>query len=131
MSVTAPPGQCNAQVVYTTPTATDNCALLSLYLQSGLASYSTFPQGVTTNIWRATDDSGVTKTCVFTVTVACGTGPSGISNIEYRTPNSEHRISNIEYRTPNTEHRTPNNGQRITDNGQRITDNGQRITDNG
>lgn len=77
MSVTAPPGQCNAQVIYTTPTATDNCALLSLYLQSGLASYSTFPQGVTTNIWRATDDSGVTKTCVFTVTVACGAGPSG------------------------------------------------------
>jgi len=101
LSVTAPAGQCNAQVIYPTPTATDNCALLSLYLQSGLASYSTFPQGVTTNIWRATDDSGVTKTCVFTVTVACGAGPSGAVEADRETMKGTSALQLGLFLTPN------------------------------
>lgn len=38
-------------------------------LTSGLASGSFFPVGVTTNVWTATDGSGNTSTCSFTVTV--------------------------------------------------------------
>ncbi len=72
ISVTAAPGQCTKVVTYTNPTATDNCGITSNILLSGLASGSTFPQGITTNVWRATDNSGLTKTCAFTVTVACG-----------------------------------------------------------
>ena len=76
IAVTAAPGQCSTVATYSTPTATDNCAVASVVLTGGLASYSIFPQGVTTNTWRAMDDSGLTSTCAFTVTVSCGTGPS-------------------------------------------------------
>ena len=76
IAVTAAPGQCSTVATYTNPTATDNCGVASVVLTSGLASYSIFPQGVTTNTWRAMDDSGLTNTCTFTVTVSCGTGPS-------------------------------------------------------
>ena len=77
VAVTAAPGQCNAVVTYANPTATDNCAVASVLLLDGLASGSVFPQGVTTNTWRAMDDSGLTATCTFTVTVSCGTGSEG------------------------------------------------------
>ncbi len=69
-------GVCSATVTYTTPATSDNCALQSSYLWSGLASGSVFPAGVTTNVWRATDEGGLTATCAFTVTVNCGTGSS-------------------------------------------------------
>ena len=72
-------GICSATVVYSNPTTTDNCGILSSYLLSGLASYSVFPQGVTTNVWKATDHGGLTATCAFTVTVNCGTQPSGVA----------------------------------------------------
>jgi len=62
-------------VTYSTPTVTDNCGVNTVFLLSGLASGSVFPQGVTTNIWRATDNSGLSQTCAFSVTVNCGTGP--------------------------------------------------------
>jgi len=67
-------GVCSAMATYTTPAASDNCALQSSYLWSGLASGSVFPVGITTNIWRATDEGGLSATCAFTVTVSCGTG---------------------------------------------------------
>jgi|GEM_PF-1142410 len=59
---------CSAVVTYTV-TATDNCPGVTTSLQSGLASGAAFPRGVTTNVWRATDASGNTATCSFTVTV--------------------------------------------------------------
>ena len=77
ISVTAAAGECSAVAFYPNPTATDNCATQSLYLLSGLSSGAVFPQGVTTNTWKATDDSGGTATCAFTVTVACGTSAQG------------------------------------------------------
>jgi hypothetical protein len=77
IAVTAAPGECSTVATYATPTATDNCAVASVVLTSGLSSYSIFPQGVTTNTWRAMDDSGLTSTCAFTVTVSCGTGSEG------------------------------------------------------
>ncbi len=75
IAVTAAPGQCTKVVTYTNPAATDNCGIASNILLSGLASGANFSQGVTTNVWRATDNNGLTKTCAFTVTVACGTAP--------------------------------------------------------
>lgn len=72
VAVTAPAGQCSMPVAYATPTATDNCSVQQVLLLSGLASGSTFPQGVTTNTWRAVDNSGLSSTCSFTVTVSCG-----------------------------------------------------------
>ena len=76
-SVTAAPGQCSAQVYYSSPTATDNCGVLSVYLLNGLASGSLFPQGATVSTWRAVDVHGLSQTCLFSVTVACGTGAQG------------------------------------------------------
>jgi len=76
-SVTAAPGQCSATFYYSNPTATDNCGVISVYLLNGLASGSLFPQGATVNTWRAVDVNGLSQTCSFSVTVACGTGAQG------------------------------------------------------
>ncbi len=76
IAVTGSGPSCNAVVAYPNPTATDNCAITSNILLSGLASGAVFSQGVTTNVWKATDNSGLTATCAFTVTVSCGTAPS-------------------------------------------------------
>jgi len=71
-----PASACSAVVNYSTPTATDNCGILSVTLQSGLASGATYPVGTTTNVWRATDLSNNTATCSFSVTVTDVTLPS-------------------------------------------------------
>lgn len=63
------PGVCGSITTYATPTATDNCGIATVLLQSGLASGAVFPVGVTTNVWRATDVRNNTRTCSFTVTV--------------------------------------------------------------
>jgi len=66
-------GQCSAVVTYATPTATDNCSISALVRTSaaGTASGSTFPLGVTTVTWQASDGASPanTKSCSFTVTV--------------------------------------------------------------
>jgi len=69
-------GLCSAVVTYPTPTATDNCSVASVTLLGGLPSGSVFPVGVTTNTWRATDPSGNTRTCSFTVTVVDNEKPT-------------------------------------------------------
>ncbi len=56
-------------VTYTTPTATDNCAVATVTQTSGLPSGSSFPLGITTNTFVFTDAAGNTGTCTFTVTV--------------------------------------------------------------
>jgi len=76
-SVTAAAGECSATFYYSNPTATDNCGVISVYLLSGLASGSLFPQGATVNTWRAVDQNGLSQTCSFSVMVACGTGAQG------------------------------------------------------
>ena len=60
------PGQCSAQVFFTV-TATDNCALQSLV--STPPSGSIFPKGTNTVTSVATDTSGNTSSCTFTVIV--------------------------------------------------------------
>jgi hypothetical protein len=64
---------CGAQVIYTNTTATDNCATSPLVpsLVGGLASGSQFPEGVTTNVYRAVAANGQSSECSFTVTVDC------------------------------------------------------------
>ena len=63
------PGICGATATYSTPTALDNCFFLSNVLVSGEASGTIFPIGTTTVIYRATDQSGNSSTCSFSVTV--------------------------------------------------------------
>lgn len=64
------PGSCDAVVTYSLPTVTDNCTSgISPSLQTGFASGATFPFGATTVTYSATDVSGNSSTCSFTVTV--------------------------------------------------------------
>lgn len=85
ISATADPGQCSMVVTYPNPTASDNCTLTGSVLILGLASGSVFPQGATVNTWEATDNSMLTKTCTFSITVACGVSPS--DDVEHRDVN--------------------------------------------
>jgi len=75
--VTGSGSPCTATVTYASPTASDNCAVQSVFLLSGLSSGSQFPAGVTNVVWRAVDNSGLSATCAFTVTVGCGTSAQG------------------------------------------------------
>jgi len=80
-TVTATSG-CNASVTYDTPIATSNCTTPTVSLFSGLASGSTFPQGATIVTWLATDISGNTATCTFTVTVNCVSARPDVNLVE-------------------------------------------------
>jgi hypothetical protein len=67
ITVSADPGQCTAVVNYPAPTATDNCP--GVVTNSSSPSGSTFQKGTTTVTCTATDASGNTAPCSFTVTV--------------------------------------------------------------
>jgi hypothetical protein len=69
ITVGSGPGICSAVVSYTAPVGTDNCAGVTTARVAGPASGSTFPPGTTTVTYRATDASGNTAQCSFTVTV--------------------------------------------------------------
>ncbi|MBL7950886.1 MAG: HYR domain-containing protein, partial [Flavobacteriales bacterium] len=60
---------CTATATWTVPTFTDNCTGGSITRTSGPAPGSTFPTGITTVTYTATDASGNPSTCSFTVTV--------------------------------------------------------------
>jgi PKD repeat protein len=68
--VTATSG-CTATAFYAMPTAADNCSNVAITQQSGLPSGSTFPTGLTTVTWKATDAAGNTATCNFVIVVSC------------------------------------------------------------
>ncbi len=70
ISVSASVGLCAATATYTAPVGTDNCALPTITQTAGLASGASFPVGVTTNTFRATDAASNSATCSFTVTVS-------------------------------------------------------------
>jgi hypothetical protein len=63
------PGQCGATVFWTEPTVSDNCPGVSLAQTGGLESGSSFPAGVSTILYTATDAKGNTTPCVFTISV--------------------------------------------------------------
>lgn len=73
MTVNGSGTPCIATAFFDNTTATDNCAgALTPFLVSGLASGSSFPAGVTTNLWRAVAPNGQIGECTFVVTVNCG-----------------------------------------------------------
>ena len=63
------PGRCSRSNVNFTVNFLDNCPGSTLAQIAGLPAGSTFPKGITTNRFTATDASGNTSTCSFTVTV--------------------------------------------------------------
>lgn len=73
MVVRAGQGQTSTLVNFAAPTATENCG--SALIECQPASGTQFPLGVTTVECTATDSSGNTDTCTFTVTVD-NTAPS-------------------------------------------------------
>lgn len=64
---------CNQTTTWTTPTASDNCS--GINLSSTHSSGDVFSVGLTTVTYTATDASGNTSTCSFTVTVNDNTAP--------------------------------------------------------
>jgi hypothetical protein len=60
---------CSGVVPYTTPVGTDNCPNPITIQTAGISAGGVFPVGVTTNIFKVTDNAGITATCSFTVTV--------------------------------------------------------------
>ncbi|MGB1636044.1 MAG: HYR domain-containing protein, partial [Flavobacteriales bacterium] len=67
-------GQCNAQVTFADPAATDNCGVTSL--AADVPSGSTFALGTTTVTFTAQDAQGLSATRSFTVTVVDDEDPS-------------------------------------------------------
>ena len=67
--VVAPYRLSGTVVTYATPTANDNCSVVSIVRIAGLASGSIFPIGVNTVTYKVSDGSGNTATCSFTITV--------------------------------------------------------------
>ncbi|MBK6929473.1 MAG: HYR domain-containing protein [Saprospirales bacterium] len=61
--------KCGANVVFSTPVAEDNCLVVTVVQTAGLPSGSLFPVGSTPVTFNATDGSGNTAICQFTVTV--------------------------------------------------------------
>lgn len=69
--------ECTAVVNYPAPTASDNCdGEISINLISGGVSGSEFPVGVNTIVYEATDESGNSSVCSFTITVEGESEPS-------------------------------------------------------
>lgn len=64
-------GSCDSVFTYNTPVATDDCGLVSVAQTdgTGYSSGDTFPVGITTLIYTATDDVGNTETCSFDIEV--------------------------------------------------------------
>ncbi|MDW3648635.1 MAG: HYR domain-containing protein [Bacteroidia bacterium] len=63
------PGQCGAVVFYPGVGVSDNCSPVQVTLISGIGNGNFFPVGTTTETYIATDSSGNTDTCSFTVTI--------------------------------------------------------------
>jgi hypothetical protein len=70
------PGQCGAVANFNV-TATDNCSA-SLSQTSGMASGTTFPIGTSTVSFTASDPSGNTSNCSFTVAVSDNEAPTAL-----------------------------------------------------
>ena len=67
ITVNTDPGVCSALVLWTAPTATDNCGFVDL--SESTAPGSSFDSGTTLVTYLATDASGNTTECTFNVTV--------------------------------------------------------------
>tara|TARA_R110000850_G_scaffold218852_1_gene344376 strand:- start:201 stop:4634 length:4434 start_codon:yes stop_codon:yes gene_type:complete len=73
------PGSCEATVFFAPASAFDNCeGFIATTQTAGPPSGSTFPIGVTTISFSATDASGNTATCDFTITVVDNQAPVAV-----------------------------------------------------
>jgi len=73
------PGSCEATVFFAPASAYDNCeGFIPTTQTAGPPSGSTFPIGVTTITFSATDASGNTSTCDFTITVVDNQAPVAV-----------------------------------------------------
>lgn len=70
------PGACGERIQFSLPTATDNCSAATVTQIQGPASNANFFPGTTTVSFLATDQSGNTATCSFTVTVVDNEAPA-------------------------------------------------------
>ncbi|MDA9804373.1 HYR domain-containing protein, partial [Flavobacteriaceae bacterium] len=69
-------GVCEAAVTWVEPTSADNCTGSTIAQTAGLANGATFPAGVTTITYTATDASSNTFSASFTVTVTDDEDPT-------------------------------------------------------
>ena len=69
-------GLCSRVVSYTAPSGTDNCGTPTISLTSGLGSGASFPVGLTTETYQASDGGGNTRSCSFTVQIFDTEGPA-------------------------------------------------------
>ncbi len=73
------PGSCEATVFFGSASAYDNCSgFIPTTQTAGPPSGSTFPIGVTTITFMATDASGNTSSCSFTITVVDNQAPVAV-----------------------------------------------------
>ena len=68
-NIVVPDGNCETPVNYATPSASDNCNNLTLFLLAGYPSGAIYPAGVTEVTWGADDNNGNTVFCTFSITV--------------------------------------------------------------
>jgi hypothetical protein len=69
-------GQCGAVVFFPDPVFSDACASVTIAQTGGLPSGSQFPVGLNTVTYTATDTSGNSASCSFTVTVVDNENPT-------------------------------------------------------
>ncbi|MEM9917484.1 MAG: HYR domain-containing protein [Bacteroidota bacterium] len=74
ITINANAAACGANFFWTEPTATDNCDNMLDETQSHTPG-AFFPLGVDTIVYIATDDAGLSDTCLFTVTVEDNSDP--------------------------------------------------------
>lgn len=79
ITMTAASG-CSEQVNWAVPNATDNCQGVTVI--SNFNSGDVFPVGTTTVTYTATDASGNTAACTFSVTVNAPIGLSAVTNVD-------------------------------------------------
>ena len=81
-------GFCNDRVVYNAPTASDNCASVTVTQTGGLPSGAIFPVGATVNSFDLTDPSGNKVSYSFTVVVIPETVIDTFPDVEICADNS-------------------------------------------
>jgi hypothetical protein len=75
MTAFTDPGTATSAVSFSYPVATDNCASVSVVQTSGATSGAYYGVGTTAQTYTATDGSGNTATCMFTILVIDNEAP--------------------------------------------------------
>lgn len=104
MTLSNTTNQCSRVVSWTVPTVSDNCSGATIAQTAGPGPGSTFPVGSTTIAYLATDASGNTATCQFTITINDTQNPSITcpSNLTVGTNSGSCVASGFSLGTPST-----------------------------